>query len=215
MSVNYLAALAWQEDNLQLAVEEMNRHGNAPQCDSPADLVSRLSEVVANAAVSPFNAVNYLRIAASQAIAGDTPTPEALASIGDYWKPQLTPDHPYEQLAKWLGFLHQITGSHLEADTLYTNAVAICEKLDFTLHTIGLSIVGLQASNCAASGAENTYAKHLNHLREWGTALQAQSTPFADYLAGFGGIEGLVESVKERDQKAALSIARSLPFNYA
>jgi hypothetical protein len=215
MSVNFLAALAWQENNLQMAVEEMNSHAGAIRVSGPEELATKLSAVVSVGGISPFNVVNYLRIASVGTTAAESPSEEMIEGVRQYWEPRLINDHPHEQLAKWLGYLFFRRGAHEQAERMYSRAISICESLSFAVETISLSVVGLRAINQFAQSNTAGYAESLNRLRQMGASLEARSVPFADYLTHFGGVEGLVAMVKRHDRQASSEVARFLPFNYA
>jgi hypothetical protein len=215
MSVNFLATLAWQENNLQTAIEEMNGHVGAIRVSGPAELAEKFTAVVSVGGISPFNVVNYLRIASAGTGAAESPSEDTIEGVRQYWEPRLINDHPHEQLAKWLGYLFFKRGAHEQAEKMYSRATSVCESLSFAVETIGVSIVGLRAINQFAQGNTAGYAENLNRLREVGSSLEARSVPFDDYLIHFGGIEGLVAMVKRRDMQGAIEVARFLPFNYA
>ena len=215
MSVNFLATLAWQENNLQTAVEEMNGHAGAIWVSGSEELAGRLSAVVSVGGISPFNVVNYLRIASAGTNAAESPSEEMIEGVRQYWEPRLINDHPHEQLAKWLGYLFFRRGAHEQAERMYSRATSVCESLSFAVETISLSIIGLRAINQFAQSNKVGYAESLNRLRQMGTSLEARSIPFADHLTHFGGVEGLVAMAKRHDMQGAIEVARFLPFNYA
>ncbi len=215
MSVNFLASLAWQENNLPLAIEEMNGHAGAICISGPEELAVRLFDVVSVEGISPFNVVNYLRIASAASDAGQTPSAEVLTELSRYWEPRLISDHPHEQLAKWMGYLLSRQGACDQAERVYSRAITICASLSFAVETICLSITGLQALSRFAQGNTAGYADGLSRIRQMGVALEGRSAPFAEYLAHFGGTEGLAAMVKKHDEQGASEVARCLPFNYS
>jgi hypothetical protein len=219
MSANYLATLAWQSDDLNRACAEMNRHSGNNPVATPADLVSRLPEIMTTPNLSPFNAINYLRIASAHcdAVAADViPIDKNMtAAIWDTWKTRIFEDHPCEHLCKWIGYLFLQAQQYESATQILAQGVSISKKLHFTVQTIGLSQLGLITVINKIRGDNQSHAKHFQECLSWTESLIAQSTPFASYLKAWGGIDQFSDILKGSDISSASDIARLLPFNYS
>jgi hypothetical protein len=216
MSVNYLATLAWQVGDLPLACSEMGRHSGAPKIAGAADLAQRLPQILSSQGLSSFDAVNYLRIAASYCDQVRPMAADDLKSIQDVWIPRMTSDHPYEQVCKWLGYMLIQAGEYDAARQLLSKGVQISKSMSFTVQTIGLSLLGLIAVADKSAGNQKAHAEHVAECAAWATDLAAQSTPFASYLSAVGGLEGLNHALSGNDgSSSAATISRILPFSYA
>ncbi len=215
MSVNYLATLAWQEGDIDKSLTAMNLHPAYPDLPSTKALMSALPNLLSMERMSAFDAVNYLRISASAAENGQIPSVESLQKIKAFWLQRMTPEHPHEQLAKWLGYLYYLQGSYTEASELYKRGVAICESQGFTLQTIALSIIALNIISNKTSSNANAYAEGLTKLQELASQLENQSAAFATYLSHYGGADAIISICKSPDHNSAKELARLLPFNYA
>lgn len=141
MSINYLATLAWQENDNARALREMSRHEGNPKFSDSNDLTARAAELIApGLAVSPFDMVNYLRLLALSADQGWRPPESVLIGFIDYLSKKKGDQHPYEQNAKWLAYLCYKAGWRSDAVTLCRSAMELCSKEEFTMQIIGLSI---------------------------------------------------------------------------
>lgn len=215
MSVNFLATLAWQENDTAMACREMNRHPQAPGVQNPDDLLNNLAGYLTGDGLSVFDCVNYLRIAAAEVENGGTLNIKNLNDISKFWNSRIREEHPFEHLLKWIGYLYFLSDDAKTAVETYLSAVRICDKLNFTVKTIGLSILGLQAVTLRESGQVHEYGKCLADLRLKSDKLCQESAGFADYLTSFGGTEGLIAMVKKHGPEGASEVARFLPFNYS
>ncbi len=215
MSINYLATLLWQNGDNEGALQAMNRHPGYPDMPTKKALVSTLPDLLCLDNMSAFDAVNYLRIASSSAEDGSLPSGQGLTQIRDNWIKRATHDHPHEQFAKWLGYLFFLSGMHKDAANMYERGEAICEGQDFTLKTIGLSILVLNAINSLAGEDSAVSAKKLKDVERSARELEEKSVSFATYLLHCGGAQGLTELCQSQDKKQVAELARLLPFSYA
>jgi hypothetical protein len=215
MSVNYLAALSWQCGYLDQACTDLHLNPNLPAFDTATDVFAELESLADDGQVGAFDLVNFLRIAAVHAKTAGAPERSVLMHLINKRCTDISSEHPNEQVCKWLGMLLLHAEMFDTAVSVLRTGYAICQSNDFTMRTIGLSVVGLAALTCGMAGNSNAYSAALQDFRELGEELVAQSQPFADYLESFGGLEGLVAAVKKRNLEGAWEIARFLPFSYA
>lgn len=214
MSVNFLATLAWQEGNQDLACKEMARHPRLPN-SLTLDTMLATFDTLLGGHVSPFDAVNLSRIAAASTVDRHPPKVASVLAAWKHWESKIVNAHPHEQLCKWLAFLALAHGEHDRALQMLDRALDISKELGFTVSTIRLSILGLQAITASAAGNDGLYARALNAFKASADELTAASNPFGAYISAFDGKDGLVETIKRRDVNSAWEIATFLPFNYA
>ena len=131
------------------------------------------------------------------------------------WGRKMADAHPHEQLCKWLAFLALCHGENAKALEMLERSLTISKELGFTVSTIRLSILGIQAIAASLESDERLYARALNAFRASAEELSTASDPFAAYITAFGGKEGLIETIKRRELRSAWEIATFLPFNYA
>lgn len=214
MSVNFLATLAWQEGNLDLACQSMGRHAGLQPLVSAEEFRSKFRHYFFQANMSAFDVVNYARILGSLCEASKIDV-KYLREVVNHWKGRLLDEHPHEQLAKWLAFALYRSGDVVGAIELCKRGVTISRKLEFTVQTIGLSILGL-LSACYAT-QKNT-ALHLDSVSEFdrlASNLVGRSASFRDYLGNVGGVGGLHICLKDSSPGNVANITRFLPFTYA
>ena len=214
MSVNYLTTLAFQERQLDDACREMSRHPALPQIDNAEALTQRFHEFAAHKNASPFDAVNYARIATLAVESGININSDSLRRALRHWQPQIATDHPYPLLCKWLGYLFYLTNDHKQASELYEKGIEISQELEFTVKTIGLPILGLNAICLKKLGDEPGYKNNRNRLNVLAEKLANQSTGFTAYLSPLGGPLGVGALLDQPHEQAALQLSRLLPFGY-
>lgn len=213
MAVNYLATLAWQEGNLDLACREMHGHPAIPKTATALELVAKLPVYTDNEKASAFDVVNCLRVAALLALQQPSAISSAVvAEIGEFWRPRLLDEHPLEHICKWMGLLWMCAGDCQQADTFLQRGVDICRKLEFTVRTIGLSIQGLAIINLKKNDNQGAAATQLAVFKGDAEHLACQSQSFAKYLTHWGGIAGLLDMIAKEDVRG---MATFLPFAYA
>ena len=215
MSVNYLATLAWQEGDPDLACRELCRGSRFNIPSSARELVRRFDEVIDQPDVDAFDAVNLLRIIALAVHCGeDSLDVGKLEGLTERLLPRFKDAHPDELLCKWLAFLHLSVGNSAVALNLCQRGVEICRQLDFTVQTIGLSILSLQA-RCAAMQGGNQPIDTIAELQRWTSELCERSAPFGDYISRGNDRECLAASFENCDLETVWKSAIFLPFAYS
>jgi hypothetical protein len=215
MSANYLSTLAWQERDLELACREMNRHPELKEIEGPSELTANILVYGMQDKANAFDVVNYLRIAAAVSDEENVIPAEQVKELNRHWRSQAVDEHPHEQVMKWLGYLAYKTRQYYLAEKLCEEGLRISRSLGFTVQTIGLSILGLMMIVQNAAGQPKGRDATIVPFRNWASELAAQSEAFADYLAEFGGPEGLVQMIAEGNGEGAKEITCLLPFNYS
>ena len=211
MSVNYLTTLAWQEGDLSAACAQMNEHPRLRPIPSPATLVGELRAYVAQPKASAFDIVNYLRLAALGVEANLELLPEELAAAVVHLEPRLHPEHPHEQVAKWLAYLFHLQSDQRGALRLCRQGRAFSEKSGFTLRTIAWSILGLEAVCHHAAGDLQTSLATATAFLDRQRELASESAHFRDYLADVGGAPPFFQG----GEVSVARLMRLLPFTYA
>lgn len=222
MSVNFLATLHWQSGDIQGALATFVRHtflGDAtvPPMPSPDSLLStavswldKIRTERHDQSGTPFDVVCLLRIIAEmQALAPISMA--ALNDLGEWVKTYPSQQHPHELIAKWLGVLY-LKHDPTKAVKWFDRAIAISDKLGFTVQTIALSPFGLRAVAHSLSGDQAAAAADSEQLISRTCNLAKRSATFGNYLDELGGNESLVADIKAQDVAA---ICRWLPFAYA
>jgi hypothetical protein len=159
MSVNYLCTLAWQEENLELAIMETQRSPSWPQINGPLTLFAHFDSLISHPDLGPFDLVNLLRLCALATEQGiGRLSREQIEHCQKMWSSKLTDEHPTEQIYKWLAYLHMCNDNNVAAIQLCDRGLEVCKKLGFTVKTIGLSILGMkimaQGHQCRKLDAE-------------------------------------------------------------
>ncbi len=214
MTVNYLATLAFQECQLGVAWREMNNHANLPDVDSVETLMSDFQRFAAHEKANAFDAVNYARIAALCVEGGGLLNVRALEATFQHWMRRLQNEHPYEQICKWLAYLFYFRRDFARASELCERGIGISRSLGFTVQTIGISLLGLNALCRAKLHDHQGYGNNRHSLTALANKLSDKSTPFSNYIELFGGAQGLASMVDDENPEAAKNICRSLPFAY-
>lgn len=222
MSVNFLATLHWQSGDIQGALATFGRHAflgdeAVPPKSSPETLrrtagawLDRLLTERHDHPGTPFDVVCLLRIIAeTHALAPVSMA--ALSDLGKWVKAYPSQDHPHELIAKWLGVLH-LKHDPTKAVEWFTRAIAISDKLGFTVQTIALSPFGLRAVAHTQSGDRAAAAADSELLLSRADDLVKRSATFGSYLDEVGGEESLVTDIQAQNVAA---ICRWLPFAYA
>jgi len=215
MSVNFLTILSWQENNIEQAIKEMNKHPHLLTADNITSLLDKFVEYITQDNVSLFDIVIYLRLAATAVENGYSIETNTLKTITDNIIEKLIPEHPHEHIYKWLAYLYYLSGDYYFAVNLCQKGVETAKTLDFTVQTIGISILGMEAICYAAMDNEKQYATCFNEFRKWIAKLINESVAFADYIDQLGGVEKLEDMIKRRNKEGFYEIARFLPFAYA
>ena len=214
MSVNFLAALHWQKEDNSSALAALQLYPQRPAPDSQ-QLAADFSKHLKAPSTDVFIAVLYAKITAALVEIKVPVCRSGLSEATRYWNQRVTNEHPHELLLKWLGYLHFLMGNSSEAFELWRKAVSICDKMQFTVQTIGLSILVLETNAHAQCGREADFQKHLKEVGSRASELCKQSVAFRNYLNGFGGVEGLMTLSSARTPGSLKKIARLLPFTYS
>ena len=216
MTVNYLCTLAWQEENLELAIQETQRSPNWPRISSPEALFDNFETWVTHPGLNSFDLVNLLRLCAlgTEDDAGRL-TREKNDQCEKLWTRKLTNEHPTEQVFKWLAYLHMLNGNNVAAAKLCDRGLAVCENLGFTVKTIGLSIRGLKAMAWNVAGDTQHSRIVVKELSDTAIALMDLSQSFANYWEANANTILSCCNGTELAKEHSRSVPRLLPFFYA
>jgi len=211
MSVNYLATLAWQTGDPNAACHELSRNPALPDLAGTDDLVDRFAAVCLADGVSAFDLVNLLRIAGDATTVGAGPGQGNITTVISEWEKRYVDEHPFEQVAKWFGVL-LIPHDPNAALNWLARGLRTSDSLGFTVQTIALSILGLQAVVHFNNGQSEQGTATVDKLRERVDSLSADAPHFARYIDTIGGIKCLTDDL---DNRKIAAICRWLPFAYA
>lgn len=214
MSVNFLSSLDWQTCHYTAALSRLRLHANLNVPASPEQLASNLSTYASPQTTDVFIAVLYVKIVAAHADEQGAISKTALSKATADWAEIPINEHPHELLLKWLGYLHYRVGDLPQAFDLWRKAHTICDNMQFTGQTIGLSILALETSAHACCAREADFKQCLKKVGLRAEQLCDQSMAFSKYLQQFGGPQGLRKLVSSRDQETLKRIVRLLPFTY-
>lgn len=216
MTVNYLCTLAWQENNLELAIRETQRSPNWPRIPSVEQLFVQYDALISDPRLSSFDLVNLLRMwSLGLELGKGVISRNQIERCVNTWAGKLTPEHPAEQVYKWLAYLHVTNGNIGAAVALCDRGLVICEQLGFTVKTIGLSILGLKTLvwNMANNAAESE--KAAKGYSDLAATLVERSRDFGKYCDEVGATCWLGDLSEKYDPMAVRSALRLLPFYYS
>jgi hypothetical protein len=215
MSVNYFAALACQESNYTLACQEMNRHPEYMKISTPTDIIDKFEQYILQDKVNIFDITNYFRITSLLVETGKVIEMKAIDSVRSHCLKKLSDEHPSEQVCKWLGYIYYLHGDNARSIELYEQGKAICLKSGFTMKTIGMSVSGLKCISLRKSGDIAGYSNELNAFKSILSSLTNESINFNKYIESVGGMDSIINIIKDSGTNSVSIISRLLPFSYS
>ena len=207
MSVNYLASLAWQNKDDNLATIVMRKHNHTIQANNPKECLLPLRDK----SINVFDAVNYLRIMSSVISIDNIALLEEVYGI---WEKDISSnaEHPYEQFLKWMGLNFYKIDEYEKALELFEKSIEISAHRGFTIKTIEMSVIGLLAIVYLKLKKQKNYKRTMEELEEKLTDLTKSSSSFSHYIDSIGGRNQIRRDIEEENIDA---VARLLPFTYA
>jgi hypothetical protein len=209
MSVNYLASLFWQKMEYDKAIEAFSMHDKVPRGDKPTQYIEYIiSHPEYFDKSTAFDLSVLLKIAAERGKVEKN----AIIALERFLDTHKIDDHPYELLYKWMGISYLKWNENKYALSCFDESIRISDKLDFTVKTIALSVVGLRIVTYLRLNDETSanleQVALIAKLRE----LVDISSPFAAYIEKIGGEEKLLKDIQAHD---ILKISSWMPFSYS
>jgi hypothetical protein len=212
MTVNYRATLAWQSGDLTAGCALLATQPGLAAAGHPTEFCARWPDLAGSLAARPFAAVNLLRLAALAGEKGAVIAAEHVAAAENALAVPAADAHPHEQIAKWLAYLWLLAGKAAAALPLCQRGLAICYAGDFTLRTIGLSILALDIA--ARNMLRQTVKPQLEDLDRRANGLVQESPAFGSFLSARGGPKN-IRALTLCGPDALAKITRLGPFSYA
>ena len=184
MSRNFLSTLFWQANDLDSSVGQIDVLNKGGETTRKAGM--GFLEVLSHPQAEryAFDVVNSLRLLATRRNQGLTDSLESgvLDSL-ERTAYRIGTDHPHEQWLKWLGILHWQQSHFAQAMECFERATSLCAKQQFTMQTIGNSVILLafllaraRGKKVSADAIKQVFHSDLKKLR-------AQSFAFDRYVS--------------------------------
>lgn len=214
MSANFLATLAWQHGNSEKATEYLALQPELEKVSRPDDLWNSVTPLADNTK-NHFTLVNILRVLALEVWHGgmtisptDMEKNRILHNVHEAIQPDELYQHPIHQLHKWLAMLQLAANFKKNAMLNTSAALDKAQKLDFTVHTIAVSVYPIRYRAAGDMAEIAQMIKQLGRLAE-------QVEPFARYIDRLGGIDDIARRAASQDDEEFWRAVTFLPFAYA
>ena len=218
MSENFIVTTLWQSGQFKEAARLLPPIQGWKLRDDgmTASICERL--MFPNPEERAFEVANDLRILAGLIQGGEeVSNMNAVLSTLEAQGKQRSGIHPYEQWFKWIGILYLSAGDALAAEGCFIQALEICDKNDFTMNTIGASVMLLRVVAAIMRG-HNSRAEELKaKCRETHSILQTRSQGYDAYLSAcmVGKMLDDIAARAKPESEEFWQLCTYLPFAYS